>query len=224
MITTSTPRSRPRATASNATAPGSEPSGPVTISQPARSAHCVELLDGGGAERVGRAEQDRLAELALQVPGELADRGRLARAVDADGHDHRRLVAQVDVVVAGAGDAGQQLDEALLQRGAALDLARGRLLLELADDARGRPRADVGHDQRLLEALPRLLVERVEQRGLDLGGQRLARLGQVLAQALEEPAAALRLLGVVGRGRRGARAVVAGQEEVAPVSGHGARR
>src|SRR4051794_3512578 len=38
-ITTSTPRWRPRATASNATAPGSEPSGPVTSSAPARWAH-----------------------------------------------------------------------------------------------------------------------------------------------------------------------------------------
>src|SRR5215208_2530095 len=36
-ITTSAPRSRPRATASKATAPGSEPSGPLTTSTPARS-------------------------------------------------------------------------------------------------------------------------------------------------------------------------------------------
>ena len=56
----------------------------------------LELLDGGGAEGVGGAEHDVEAELALQVPGELADRRRLAGAVDADGHDHRRLVAHVD--------------------------------------------------------------------------------------------------------------------------------
>ena len=151
----------------------------------------------------------------LQVPGELADRRRLAGAVDADGHDHRRVVAYVDAVLARAGDAGEQLDEPLLQRLAALDHARGRLLLELADDLRGRRRADVGHDQRLLQALPRLVVERVEERRLDLGRQRLARLGHVLAQALEEPAALL------GLGVDGDRVVVAGDEQVSPVAGHG---
>ena len=131
--------------------------------------------------------------------------------------------AQVDRVGAGLGDVGQQLDEALLQRRAALDLAGGRLLLELADDVGGRARADVGHDQRLLEALPGLVVERVEERGLDLGGQRLARLGHVLAagggRSRGASPAPPRTSGVSP-----ADAVVAGDEEVAPVSGHGARR
>ena len=58
-----------------------------------------------------------------------------------------------------------------LQRLAALQPAVARLLLELADDARGGRRADVGHDQRLLEALPGLLVDvALQQRRLDLGG------------------------------------------------------
>ena len=89
-ITTSAPRSRPRATASKATAPGSDPSGPLTTSTPARSRPALELLDGGGAERVGRADHDLLAERVAQVPGELADRRRLAGAVDADDEDHGR--------------------------------------------------------------------------------------------------------------------------------------
>ena len=80
------------------------------------------------------------------------------------------------------------------ERLAALDRAALGLLLELRDDLRRRRRADVGHDQRLLQALPGLVVERLEQRRLDLGAAAPdARLGQVLAQAAEEPAALLGL-------------------------------
>ena len=79
----------------------------------------------------------------------------------------------------------------------------GRLVLEPLDDLRRRAGADVGVDQRLLQALPGLLVESLEQRGLDLGGQRLPGLGHVLAQAAEEAAAlALGLLGRLASARR----------------------
>ena len=62
-----------------------------------------------------------------QVPGELADRRRLARAVDPGDHDHRRLVAQVDARRRPRPrDVGQQLDEARGERLAALDLAARR--------------------------------------------------------------------------------------------------
>ena len=81
--------------------------------------------------------------------------------------------------------------------------------------------ADVGEDQRLLEALPGRLVEvALEQRGLDLGGQRLARLAHVLAQAAEEAAALLGALGGLGLGDD--RTV--GEEELVPVAGHGRGR
>ncbi len=63
------------------------------------------------------------------------------------------------------------------------------LALERLHDRRGRARADVGHDQRLLEAFPGVLVEHAEQRRLDLAAERLARLGHALAQAPEEAAA-----------------------------------
>ena len=55
-----------------------------------------ELLDGGGAERVGRAEHDVLV-LGDQDPGELADGRGLAGAVDADDQDDAG-------VAVGAGD------------------------------------------------------------------------------------------------------------------------
>ena len=92
-----------------------------------------------------------------------------------------------------------------------------RLALELLDDLSGRARADVGVDQRLLEALPGLLVEvALEQRRLDLGGERLARLAHVLAQPLEEAAALLgRRLGLCRRGHG-----PVGEEEVCPIAGH----
>src|SRR5213076_3193327 len=57
----------------------------------------------------------------------------------------------------------------------------------------------------------------LEQRGLDLGGERLARLAHVLAQAAEEAAPALLLLRLRLRGQR--RAAVK-NEEILPVSGH----
>ena len=178
----------------------------------------LELLDGGGAEGVGGGDQDALAERLLQVPGELADRRRLAGAVDADDEDHGRVGAQVDVVVAGLGEVGEELRQPLGQRLAAGDLALLGLPLEPLDDLRGRARADVGVDQRLLQALPGLLVEvALEQRGLDLGLQRLARLAHVLAHAAEEAAALLLALGLLDRRGR----AVARDEEVVPVSGHG---
>ena len=98
-----------------------------------------QLLDRRGPERVGRADQHGLAELALQVPRELADRRRLARAVDADGHDHRRLAAQIDAVGAlllRPRDVREELHEPAAEGLAALQPAVARLLLELADDAR----------------------------------------------------------------------------------------
>ena len=105
------------------------------------------------------------------------------------------------MVVAGAGELGEQLGEPAAQRLAADELALLGLLLELLDDLRGRAGADVGVDQRLLEALPGLLVEvALEQRGLDLGLQRLARLAHVRAQAAEEAAALLLALGSSGAG------------------------
>ena len=49
----------------------------------------LQLLDRGGAEGVAGGEEDAVI-LFLQPVGELADRRRLARAVDADDEDHVR--------------------------------------------------------------------------------------------------------------------------------------
>ena len=80
---------------------------------------------------------------------------------------------------------------------------RGRQVAELLprleppDQLGSGPDADVRVDQRLLEALPRRVVERVERRDRELLCQRTARLAERLAQPAEQ--AALRLLRLDGR-------------------------
>ena len=177
-----------------------------------------QLLDGRRAERVGGADEHGLAGLLPQVPGELADRRGLAGPIDASDHDHRRRGEQLDRSFGRPGDVGHQLDEAAREGLAALELAALRLLLELLDDLGRRRGADVGHDQRLLQALPRLFVERLEQRRLDLGGERLAGLREVVAQAPEEPAAPLLVL--LAGSRDGGRRAVGDDEELRPVARH----
>ena len=75
-----------------------------------------QLLDGGGAEGVGRAEHHGAAKLVVQVPRDLADRRGLPRAVDAHHQDHGRVVAQVDRVLACAGGVGEQLPQPARER------------------------------------------------------------------------------------------------------------
>ena len=131
-------------------------------------------------------------------------------------------MAQVDLVVARAGELGEQLGQAPGERLAAHEVALVGLLLELRDHLGRGAGADVGVDQRLLEALPGLLVQiALEERGLDLRAQRLARLAHVLAHAAEEAAAALLARGL-GLGRDGGRP--AGDEQLVPLAGHGAGR
>ena len=130
MITTSWPRALAASIASNTTAPGSDPGSPRTISQPARSAQSVELLGRGRAERVAGGEQHRLAELLLEVPGHLADRGRLAAAVHAGHEDHRRAARRArSVSPLEARRVGEQLAQAARE---VLAAGRGR---------RSRPRS-----------------------------------------------------------------------------------
>ena len=90
------------------------------------------------------------------------------------------------------GDLGEDLDQAVAHRlavggdGAGLDL-----VLEPLDHLGGGRRAGVGEDQRLLQPLPGLVVDAVEEAGRDLLGQRLAAFREALAQAPEDAAALL---------------------------------
>src|SRR5437764_11161999 len=128
---------------------------------------------------------------------------------------------QVDRVPTRLGRVRQQFDQALRQLRAAGEPARARLALELLDDLRGRARTHVGVDQRLFEPLPGLVVELLEKRGLHLGGERLARFTQVLAQAPEPAASPLAFsLLLASVARRALRSAPVDDEKVAPLPGH----
>src|SRR5690606_31612375 len=113
-------------------------------------------LDRGRAKRVAGGEDDGAAFRA-QAMAELADRRRLAGAVDADDENHERLLRRVDRER--HLDGTQQLEQRAAQRvggrleRAALDLT------EAVDQPRGDLDADIGRQQALLEFLERLVVD-----------------------------------------------------------------
>ena len=118
-----------------------------------------QLLDRGGAERVAGGE-DHLPAFAAELGGELADRRRLAGAVDADDQDDERLLGRV--VFERAGDGNERpLD---LRGEDRPDLVRIDALLvapardRLADAGR-RAEAEVGLDQHVLQIVERGGVE-----------------------------------------------------------------
>ncbi len=155
-----------------------------------------ELVDGGGAERVGCAE-DHVAVLGDEDPGDLADRGRLAGAVDADHQDDAGLpvgTADLEAPVHGRVDQG---DELLAQHGPGV----GRRALhpqpgaQPLDQLLGRHDTDVGGQQGVLDGLPGVLVEAVAaQQGRQAAAQAALRAGQPLAQPDQPGGGALGLL------------------------------
>ena len=164
-----------------------------------------ELVDGGGAERVGRAEGDGVV-LGDEDPGDLADGGGLAGAVDADDEHDAGLAVLAGHLQAAVHVGADELDELLAQHGAgvgglaALDAQAGAQPL---DQGLGGCDADVGGEQGVLDGLPRVLVEAVtaEQREQALAEASL-RAREALAQADEPGGGALRLSRGPGRWRR----------------------
>ena len=170
--------------------------------QPARSAQ-ISSCSSAAARNVSAAPSVTVRPDSRSFDGELADRRRLAGAVDADDEDDGGRVRDVE-----RRRLAEQRRDLLGERLAEL----GQLLprLEPPDQLGRRAHADVGVDQRLLEPLPRGVVGRVERRDLDLLGQRAPRLAERVAQPAEEPA--LRL--VVSAGRVGV------AQELCPASRH----
>ena len=117
----------------------------------------LELLDGGGAEGVGAADQAARAGVA-GAPGELAHRRGLARAVDAHEEHAAREVGERVALGRGEllGEAARQGVAQLLCAGEVL--ARG-LLAQVVGHAHGHLGAHVAHDERVLEVLPEVLVD-----------------------------------------------------------------
>ena len=116
----------------------------------------LQLLDGRGAERVRRPEDDALVQ-RLQIGGELADRRGLADAVDADDEDHRGARAHAQLFPAGK-HPGHGFAQKVKDFLRVLDLALLDLFAQLLADALGRRDADIPHDQKLFELFKQLVV------------------------------------------------------------------
>ena len=119
--------------------------------QPQLSAEDAELLDGGGPVDVGR-DQEGPEALALEVAPQLRDARRLAGALEAQDHDHRRRPGGHREPVRGA---AQQVDQLavddlhhLLARGEALeDLVPHGLLADPLDEGPDDLEVDVGLEE-----------------------------------------------------------------------------
>ena len=118
-----------------------------------------QLLAGRGAEGVAGGEQDALA-LALEMLGQLADRGGLAGTVDPGDHDHEGLVA------AGIHGLLQWCQQCLQSPGQCGAQLRRRLQLVALDAGlefgqqplRGFDTA-IRHQQRRLQVVQQLVVD-----------------------------------------------------------------
>ena len=114
-----------------------------------------ELFLGRGPEGVGGREHDPPA-VAFVPGGELSGRGRLAATVDADHQDDRLAGAGRRPSVRGGEQGDELILEDALEPGLVLGLAR--LRPERHEDPVGGRDADVGEDERLLEAVQDLLA------------------------------------------------------------------
>ncbi len=147
-----------------------------------------ELLDGGGAEGVGGAEQDGLAFAAVHG-GELAAGGGLAGAVHADHHDD---LGRRGGVRDGRVDRGEDAEQLGLEQDfelrAAGDALAQRALAQAGEDGVGRRAADVGGEQRQLQVVERAVVDLAGERGdrAERLVQRVTRAGDRLLHAVEE--------------------------------------
>ena len=145
-----------------------------------------ELLDGGGAERVGRAEGHGEV-LGDEDAGELADGGGLAGAVDADDEDDAGLAVGAAHLQAAVHGRVDELEQLFAEYGAgvgvrtALDAQPGPQSL---DQLGGRRDPDVGGQQGVLDGLPGVLVEAIaaEQREQS-ATERALRAGQAAGAA-----------------------------------------
>jgi hypothetical protein len=114
----------------------------------------LQLFHGRRAKRVGGANQ-RPPPLILEEVRELAHRGRLARAVDADNQRDLGTRGDDDRAIDGRKHVADFLLDQVAQAGA---VARPRL--HRGDDAVGGGNTDVRGDQELFERLDRVDVDR----------------------------------------------------------------
>ena len=122
----------------------------------------LELVGRRRAERVRRGQHDlfALADIACR---QLADRGGLADAVDADDQNDRWLARDVERLIV-KHVVGQHLAQQVAQLGGRCCLAQLCTLFHLGDDLRGGRRAYIRKDERFLELLEKILVDLDERR------------------------------------------------------------
>src|SRR6266852_1964786 len=111
--------------------------------------------------------------------GQLADRRRLARAVDADPEQDARTSADVE-----SRRLAEEARDHLCQRGVEVD--KVRTSLEPSHELGRRGDADVGADQRLFEPLPRGVVTWIEGRRRELGSESRAALRERITKPREQ--------------------------------------
>ena len=120
----------------------------------------LQLVDGAGAERVRRREEDA-APGRLLAGRELRRRRRLARAVDAHEEGHEEGRVRPARPARGAEASSFSISSARSVRTCARSL-RSEMFARCPDgvgQGRGRVRPDVGGEQRLLEGLEDRLVD-----------------------------------------------------------------
>src|SRR5262245_37689867 len=162
-----------------------------------------ELVGGGGPKRVGGRHERGVTVVDL-APGELGDGRGLPCPVHADEQPHRR---PADGVVQGSVAPGEVVDDLRPQQRDELlrivDPLGGGAGTELVDEAGRRRHADVGDQQGLLDAVPRLVVDRAPtgQRA-EPPGERRAPPAQAVAQAGRGSRRWRRTRGRRDRGRR----------------------
>ena len=182
--------------ASNTTAAGSALGAWATISRVRALGPDPQLVDGGGAERVGGGEHDAPAVGAL-ARGELADGRGLAGPVDADDEHDRRAALDGRAWAPSAPRPRSASSAGELGADGRLGATVATLARPL-DDVHRQRGADVAGDQDLLDLVPVGAVaaaERAAQPGAEPGPRLLEALLELLALALA--AGGVGLLGAV---------------------------
>ena len=146
------------------------------------------MLDGGGAERVGGAQQ-HAALLAAEAVRELADGGGFAGAVHAHHQNHGgRLGHARHGALGGLQDFEQVLADEPFQLGGIAHQPAVHALADAIQNLGGGAHADVGADQRELQFVQQIGVDLLGalQHVFEARDQTRARLLHAALQALQE--------------------------------------
>ena len=137
-----------------------------------------ELIDRGGTERVRGSEDDRLPLFEI-ARGELADRRRLAGAIDTHDEDDRRAARSRGPRRPVQVPLDEERRELVADRGlGSIGVAATARPL---DEVHGQRRAHVARDERLFDVVPGRAVDAAEI-ATELGHERAARPLQALIE------------------------------------------